>query len=139
MKKPYLDYETKPYEAGTPLYSDRLDEWFYGIDRVWEYYEDRIGDDEEVDLEWDEAKRSPQGICEMARLFLGKPEYLPELEFPEFDLPDNVDDFSEILPPDHEISIKLAELNKLIEETKLVMYYDHSNFRPAPETLGYKP
>jgi len=137
MKKPYLDYPVKPYEEGTPLYSDREDEWFTDIGNVWEHYEDRIGDDKKVDLEWAEAKRSPQGICEIARLFLAKPEYLPELEFPEFDLPDGVD-FSEILPPDHAIALKLAELNRLINETKLVMCYDHSSFRPDPETLGYK-
>jgi hypothetical protein len=137
-KKPYLDYPAKPYKEGIPLYSDRLDEWFHDIGDVWERYEDRIGDDEDADLEWAEAKRSPQGICEMARLFLGSPVYLPWAEIPEFDLPDDVSYMSEILPPGHPINIKLGELNKLIEETKLVIYYDESNYRPDPESLGFK-
>jgi hypothetical protein len=115
-----------------------MKEWFRDIGDVREYYEDQIGENEYIDLEWAEAKRSPQGICEMARLFLGKPVYLPELEFPEFDLPEGVDDISEILPPDHKISVKLGELNKLIEETKLVVCYEESSYRPDPETLGFK-
>lgn len=138
MKKQYLDYPVKPYEEGTPLYSDREDEWFRDIGNVWEHYEDRIGGDEDADLEWVEAKRSPQGICEMARLFLGRPVYLPELEFPEFDLPEGIDYLSQILPDDHVISVKLAELNNLIEEFQFIVCYDHSNFRPDPETLGFK-
>jgi hypothetical protein len=138
MKKPYLDYPVQPYEEGTPLYSDREKEWFHDIGDVWVCYEDRIGEEEEVDLEWAELKRSPQGICEMARLFLGKPVYLPCAEIPEFDLPDGVDDLSEILPPDHEISVKLGELNRLIEETKLVVCYEESSYRPDPETLGFR-
>jgi hypothetical protein len=137
-KNPYLDYSVKPYKEGTPLYSDREDKWFHDIGDVWEHYEDRIGDDEDDDLEWTEAKRSPQGICEMAGLFLGSPVYLPWAEIPEFGLPDGVDDISEILPPNHPINIKLGELNKLIEETKLVIYYHESDYRPDPETLGFK-
>lgn len=120
------------------MYSDREDEWFRDIGNVWEHYEDRIGGDEDADLEWVEAKRSPQGICEMARLFLGRPVYLPELEFPEFDLPEGIDYLSQILPDDHVISVKLAELNNLIEEFQFIVCYDHSNFRPDPETLGFK-
>jgi hypothetical protein len=141
MKKPYLDYPTKPYQEGTPLYSDRQDEWFRDIGDVYEFFEDGMDDDPEdsdYNLEWKVAKRSPQGICEMARLFLGKPVYLPWAEIPEFDLPEGVDDLSEILPPDHEICIKLGELNKLIEEAKLVIYYNESSYRPDPETLGFK-
>ena len=43
------------------MYSDREDEWFRDIGNVWEHYEDRIGGDEDADLEWVEAKRSPIG------------------------------------------------------------------------------
>ncbi|MFN8995521.1 MAG: hypothetical protein ACK5X3_17905 [Pseudomonadota bacterium] len=134
----YLSCPVRPYEEGMALYSDRLGKWFHDIGDVWEYYEDQIGEDEDIDLEWAEAKQSPQGICEMARLFLGRPVYLPWAEIAEFDLPDGVDDISEILPPSHEIRVKLAELNKLIEETKLVVCYEESSYRPDPETLDFK-
>jgi hypothetical protein len=140
QEKKYEKAPTKEYDD-CPLYSWRSEEWYTDIDDYWEQTDDSVEESQDPELkeEWDAAKTTAKGVCDYGFLYMSEPNYLPTLEFNEcVELPDNCEDLSDILKPDHPISLKLAELNQLIEETKFVVSYFECKFKPDPETLGFK-
>ena len=145
-----MGYLTQKYEEakskewnGLPLYSRRSNEWYDDIGDYWEQQQDHVEESQpelsELKEEWDAAKTTAKGVCDFGCLYISEPNYLPTLDFDEeIELPDNCDDLSDILKPDHPILLKLAELNQLIEQTKFVVSYSETKFKPIPETLGFK-
>ncbi|WP_055076766.1 hypothetical protein [Pseudanabaena sp. 'Roaring Creek'] len=142
-----MGYLNRRYEqAGSkewnnfPLYSERYGKWYQDIHEVYEWNEQHVQESQpelaELKEEWDKAKLTAEGICDFDCLYLSIPEYLPTLDFSEdIQLPDNVDDLSEILPAN--ISAMLNQLNTLIIETKFVVSYSETKFKPIPDTLGF--
>lgn len=133
----YKEAKVKPYN-GHPLYSMAYEEWFDNINAYLEYMDDHVEESDDLELKesWIAAQQTTKGICDHGQLYLSEPNYLPTLSFDEeIELPDNCDDLSDILKPDHPISLKLDELNRLIEETKFIVSFSETSFKPDPDTF----